>query len=227
MPGLGRLHVVDERDKRFMLPREAPEPTKLAYKHWAAPQALDQGKTSSCVGHGAHQLLRCSPIRNIKNIPNPFDIYNAAQLIDEWPGIDPEVEGTSVRAGVKVLQKQGYISTYRWAFDGATAVNHLLSVGPVLIGVDWYQGMMRTDEHHYIHPTGWLAGGHCVPVVGVNTIAKNPDKSVGFAVILNSWGPGWGSKGRAKISLHDFDALIRAQGEAAAVQEVLKPIPAA
>lgn len=226
-PGGGRLRSVDNRDRQYMLPpRGAGTPTIKSYKHWPAPAALDQGDSSSCVGHGCHQLLRCSPIRNTKNIPSPYDIYNAAQLIDEWPGTEPSYYGTSVRAGVKVLQKQGFVSSYRWAFDAATAVNHLLTVGPVISGTDWLEGMMATDKRGFIYNKGRMIGGHCVLITGCNVTEKCPDGTIGSVSLLNSWGPNWGVKGKAKLSIQSFDQLIRAQGEAAAVFEVYKPVTA-
>lgn len=223
-PGGGRLRKIDPRDRQYMLPPGAAvdQPTAKAYQHWPAPRALDQGNSSSCVGHACHALLRCSPIRNSKNIPDPYEIYNAAQLIDEWPGI--EYDGTSVRAGVRVLQKQGYISSYRWAFDGATAVNHILNVGPVVIGVDYYEGMMAVDKKGFVYPKGRMIGGHAVTVIGCNTLEKCPDGNTGSITYLNSWSESWGRKGRAKLSMQAFDQLIRANGEAAAVFEVYKPV---
>lgn len=226
-PGGGRLRSVDNRDLDHLLPpprAAAGTPTTKIYQHWRAPQALDQGRSSTCVGHGCHQLLRCSPVLNIKNIPDPYKIYNEAQLIDEWAGED--YDGTSVRAGIKYLAKQGYLSSYKWAFDGATAVNHILNVYPVVIGVDWFEGQMSCDKHGFIYPVGRPVGGHCVIAVGCNTLEKCPDGNIGSVTILNSWGTSWGNKGRAKLSMKAFDDLIRANGEAAAVFEVLKPVPA-
>ena len=163
-------------------------------------------------------------MRNVKNIPDPYQIYNAAQLIDEWPGAEPTYFGTSVRAGIKVLARQGYISNYRWAFDGATAVNHILTTSPVVIGVDWYEGQMACDKKGFIYPKGRMIGGHCVIAIGCNTLEKCPDGSIGSVTILNSWGKSWANKGRAKLTMQAFDQLIRANGEAAAVFEVYKPV---
>ena len=226
-PGGGRLPSVDKRDLDHLLPPPRAafgEPSTKVYQHWRAPQALDQGKTSSCVGHGCHHLLLCSPIRNIKNIPDPYQIYNEAQKIDEWVGED--YDGTSVRAGIKVLQKAGFIESYKWAFDGATAFNHILNVGPVVTGTDWTEGMMSVDKKGFIYPKGRMIGGHCVVWVGGNALEECPDGNIGSVTALNSWGPKWGRKGRAKLSLKAFDELIRANGEAAAVFEKLKPVPA-
>jgi hypothetical protein len=224
--GLGRIHAPDDRDRQFMLPRQAEVAPTVTYKYWTAPQPLDQGATSTCVGHGWFHYLKCSPVRNIEKIPSPYEIYDAAQLVDEWEGTD--YDGTSVRAGAKVLKARGYLSGYRWAFDGATVVNHLLTTGPAVIGTSWTEGMMSTDEQGFVYPRGRLVGGHCVVVIGTNTKAKCPDGRIGFATFLNSWSRDWGSlNGRGRIVLEDLDALIRDQGEACVATEVLKPVPVA
>ena len=224
MHGLGRLKSVDKDDLKYLLPRRAVAPPKVSYRYWQSPRALDQGSTSSCVGHGWNAYLRCSPIRNIDNIPDPFLIYREAQKIDEWPG--EAYEGTSVRAGAKFLRSQGFISSYSWAFDGPTAFNHLLSEGPVVVGWDFYSGMMDTDGKGFIYPKGRLVGGHCVTIIGINTLAKCPDGRIGHATGLNSWGVDWGAiGGRFRIALEDFDMLTKQQGEVCVAHEVLKPIP--
>jgi hypothetical protein len=224
MHGLGRLKSVDERDRNYLLPRRAVAPPKIHYKYWQSPTALDQGSTSSCVGHAWNVYLRCSPVRNTENIPDPYVIYNSAQLIDEWPGTD--YDGTSVRAGVKFLKSQGFVSSYSWAFDAATIVNHILSSGVAVIGVDWYEGQMDTDKQGFIYPKGRAIGGHAVCLVGCSTTMKCPDGKVGAVTGVNSWGTSWGSiNGRFRLSIEDLDKLIKAQGEACVAHEILKPIP--
>lgn len=224
--GLGRIHAPDDRDRQFMLPRQAEVAPTVTYKYWTAPQPLDQGATSTCVGHAFFHYLKCSPIRNVQNIPSPYEIYDAAQLVDEWPGT--AYDGTSVRAAAKVLKAKGYISSYRWAFDGATAYNHLLTTGPIVIGWSWYHGMMMTDEHGFIYPRGQMVGGHSTLICGINTTAKCPDGRIGFCTGLNSWSKDWGAiNGRYRIALEDFDTLTKDQGEVCVATEVLKPVPVA
>jgi hypothetical protein len=226
MHGLGRLKSVDERDRNYLLPRRAVAPPKISSKYWYIPPPLDQGSTSSCVGHAWFQYLRASPIRNKNNIPDPFEIYRQAQKIDEWPGEEPLYEGTSVRAGAKYLKANGFISSYSWAFDGATVINHLLSSSPVVIGVDWMEGMMSTDKKGFIYPRGRLLGGHAVVLNSVNTTGKCPDGRIGYCGFPNSWGREWGANGgRAFMALEDLDMLIKSQGEACVAHEILKPIP--
>ncbi len=223
-PGGGRLVAKDQRDHNHLLSFGQPaDLVEIAYKHWRAPPALDQGQTSSCVGHGVHQLLKCSPIRNVKNIPDPYWIYHEAQLIDEYPGEDPEILGTSLRAGIKVIQRRGYVQSYKWAFDLRSACNHVLTTGPLLLGLGWRTGMFKTDRDGLIRPTGRLEGGHCILMTGVNMVEKLADGRRGAATILNHWGQDWGNKGRAKIALDDLKWLLEEDsGEAMAVQEILK-----
>jgi hypothetical protein len=227
---LGRLPAADRNDQRYPLAAimgdVADQPLDITYKHWRAPPALDQGRTSSCVGHGVHQLLKCSPIRNIKNIPDPIWIYNQAQLIDEFPGIDPAIEGTSLRAGVKIAQREGYVKSYHWCWDIETANRYILTTGPLLLGVMWTAGMFKPDKNGFIYPTGRAMGGHCVLEVGLNLKEKAPDGRIGTCSIVNHWGLMWGRKGRAKMVLEDMAFLLREGGEAVAVQEILKPQPA-
>ena len=224
---LGRLPAVNPKDRNFPLSAIMQEPVGdyvlPDFRHWQAPPALDQGKTYSCVGHGVHQHLRCSPIRNIKNIPAPIQIYNEAQLIDEWAGEDPAVEGTSLRAGVKVIQRLGYVESYHWCWDIETANRYLLTTGPLLLGLSWYAGMFKPDRHGFIYPTGRAMGGHCVLEVGVNLTKKTPDGRKGSVTILNHWGLKWGRKGRAEMVMEDFASLLTDGGEAVAVKEILKP----
>jgi hypothetical protein len=47
---LDHIHIADERDRNYMLPRQAEEPPKIQYKHWGGPKALDQGKHHDLAG---------------------------------------------------------------------------------------------------------------------------------------------------------------------------------
>jgi hypothetical protein len=119
--GLGRLPARDERDRRFLLmehPR-AQTITKVLDKTWAFfSRPLDQGNTGTCVGHGWKHCLMAAPIvRKKDDKPSPFDIYDAAIKVDEFPDNDNDTDrqmGTSVRAGAKVLQTLGLLDEYAW-----------------------------------------------------------------------------------------------------------------
>lgn len=212
--GLGRLASLDERDRQFLLPRRASVRT---FQSWLAPgPVLDQGATSQCVAYSGGKYLLAHPVVN--RLPDLAQLYRECQQTDEWPGED--YDGTSVRALMKVLQRRGLISEYRWAFDVPTLTGTLLDRGPVVMGTTWTMDMFMPDRHGYIFPTGETVGGHAYILVACNMTRKNPDGSVGAVRMINSWGPGWGQSGRAWITLNSVKQLLDDWGEAAMATEL-------
>lgn len=219
---LGRRYEPDSRNDLFPV---RPLLLRVAYqipvsKVWDNLNVLDQGQEGSCVGHGfAGELLTTPYALPGVTHDDALQIYYKAQILDEYPGED--YEGTSVLAGVKALQSiyRG-VESYRWA----TSINDMVAVlgyhGPIVIGVNWYEGMFDTDEVGFIHVDGQINGGHCVLVRGVDIEAST-------FLIQNSWGLGWGIKGCAFISFDDMARLLHEQGEACVVihQEWWKKLP--
>ncbi len=216
--GHGRIRIVDERDHNHLMPRRA---SPVGRRTWWTPAPWDQGNSPMCVAYGTNRFLVSSPVRN-----KPFGfewLYYEAQKLDEWPG--ENYEGTSVRAAMKVLQREGLISGYEWAFDARPVVDHLLAVGPVVIGTAWDAELANPDKHSYISPGPNFAAatdGHCTVLVGADRIRKNPDGTFGAVRLFNSWGANWGDNGRAWVTFEDLDLMIRQGGEAAVATEVLK-----
>jgi hypothetical protein len=218
--GLGRQIAIDFRDRNYLLqpPKKTAKPTRRQ-RHWITNKALDQGDTSACVGYAGAQFLLSAPVKN-KLAQNPFELYRQCQRHDEWDGEEPTYYGTSVRALMKVLKAQGYISEYRWAFDAETVVNHVLNHSPVIVGTNWYNKMFYPDYTGFIQIGGRIAGGHAYMISGVNLDKLCPDYSRGAFRIINSWGREWGDKGRAWISIRDMSRLISEWGEACAASEI-------
>jgi hypothetical protein len=207
---LGRRVAEDRRDLRFLM-RTAitiPPPIAPSVSYRRGPQ-LNQGATSSCVGHGWRAWLSGEPIRQVKHGPDALTIYHAAQQVDEWPGAEPDYEGTSVRAGAKVLQQLGFIQSYLWAFTEDTTRAWVLSgLGGVVIGVNWYEAMFSPDPTSgFLTVDGAWAGGHCVWLRGFS------DKRQAYRV-QNSWGDGWGQQGQAWLRAADLQRLLHEAGEA-------------
>jgi hypothetical protein len=221
MPGLGRRFAEDQRDRGFLLARPITMPSG---SRWWYDRAYwgDQGDAPHCVGYAWAHLLEDAPVSRPGPVPfhEPGDIYFRAQLVDEWPG--ENYDGTSVRAGAKVCQELGYLSSYRWAFDLATVVDALLKHGPVVVGTNWYDSMFMTlrrkdAQGRYrqmlvITPGASVAGGHAYILNGVNTAAR-------IVRVKNSWGRSWASEGRAAMSFDTLERLIGEQGEAALPSE--------
>ena len=210
--GLGRLPAEDERDRNYLMASAVDDSTLRPYRFYSTGKILDQGSTSSCVGHAWRQWLSSALMRT-KSGPDPFDIYYQAQRHDEWPGED--YDGTSVRAGAKVLQTAGHISTYVWAFDAATMRRWLLNnKGTVVVGTWWFEKMFVPDGKGYLDPSGTPVGGHAYLVVGFSQ-PKNAFR------IVNSWGSDWGQNGRAWVRYNDMDFLVQEGGEACTAVEKL------
>lgn len=179
---------------------------------------LDQGETSTCVGHGWCNFLRCAPVRTKVGEPEAYNIYRGAVVLDPWkendaeaklPDASPKMEsGTTVHAGSQAVLNQGYLDSVAWAFSLQTAVEWVLTMGPLVIGINWYDSMFDANSKGVISisPGASLAGGHCLLWRGVNTSSAQ-------ALLTNSWGNTWAKKGDALISLKDMERLIHEQGE--------------
>jgi hypothetical protein len=210
---LARLRQFDERSKGYPI-RDMVKGRLPRSFTWACSQHLDQGQEGACVGFAlAHDLIaKPAPVRGITAEFAREKIYWQAQRDDQWeggayPGATPQYEGTSVLDGVKAIQKLGYITGYRWAFSLDDVVKTVSHFGPMVLGVNWYDGMFDTHSCGYLHLAGALAGGHAILCKGVNIAAR-------FFILHNSWGSKWGVKGDAKISWEDVERLLHEGGEA-------------
>jgi Papain family cysteine protease len=215
--GLGRRHAPDPRDANFPLRALLPAaPSIRTYRYWSANGWWgDQGRTPQCVAYAWAHWLEDGPVPQGGTPPilHPAAIYHDAQFMDEWPGED--YDGTSVRAGAKVLKTAGYIKEYRWASTMQEIVAALLDVGPVVVGFSWYEEMFKPDEASLIHIGGALAGGHAFVLDGISM----PHKLIRMK---NSWGRDWGNNGFAYLSIEDVDHLLHEDGEACLAVEIRK-----
>lgn len=214
---LGRLFAPNPEDNRYLLrslnPGAAAEARNVPYRYWYHENVLDQGDSSACTGAAAWQWLDMGPVRNLTK-PDFMTLYHRNQAEDEWPGAEPAYYGSSVRASFKVMKSLGFVNTYAWAFDLETLVNHVLTVGPAVLGTDWYTDMFHTDKEGFVHAGGRVAGGHAYAVKGASRVKKCPDGSLGALRCINSWSERFGQKGLFWLSFKDAAKLIADQGEA-------------
>jgi hypothetical protein len=209
---LDRLVEFDERSRSF--PISALTATKKPRSYtWRNTEWYDQRSEGACVAFALGHELNARPAE-VKSIPEPWlvkGVYWEAQRTDPWeggsyPGANPFYEGTSVLAGVKVLQKAGAFQEYRWAFSMNDIIMGVGYNGPAVIGVNWYEGMFNSDKNGFIRPTGFLGGGHAVMLKSVN-IRKR------IFTIRNSWGRSWGKNGDCYITFDDLSTLMHQRGE--------------
>ena len=219
----GRLVVPDERDRGFRMAALIPAAKRRAIirNWWDDGWWGDQGETSQCVAYAWDHWLCDGPIRQPAG-PNGYRymtaeaLYFAAQKVDEVPG--ENYEGTSVRAGAKVLASRCLIKSYYWAWDAGTVAQTIKYIGPVVVGTDWYEGMMTPNARGVIRARGQIVGGHAYVLNGVNTLTS-------LFRVKNSWGRAWGKDGHAYIPFADMQGLLAADGEACLAMELLRTGP--
>lgn len=217
---LGRVYIPDARDKKYLIKDIiGDQKPGIDFKYWW-PSAWwgDQGNTPQCVAYSWTHWLTEGSITHLKGQMkfkeppyNPSILYTEAQKVDEWPG--ENYDGTSVRAGAKILKSKGYIGSYSWAWDLQTTVNAILTQGPVVVGTWWKYDMFFPNKNGLITATGEDMGGHAYLLDGVNV-------NKGIIRIKNSWGREWGKNGFAYISFDDMEKLISEDGEVCLATEI-------
>lgn len=220
--GFGRRHAFDPRDRMHLMAVPPAAVITRRSRQWVMPKLpLDQGQLPQCVAYGWEHYLLASPIKN-KLYKTPQELYDEAQAADEWPGND--YDGTSVRAGAKVLQTATRLGEYKWAFDVDTLTKHVLVNGPAVMGTNWYEGMSEPIVVHgesWITTEGSVQGGHCYVIKGVSLDKKcHTCGGKGAARIYNSWGSSYGENGKVWLCLLQLDQLIAALGEACMATEL-------
>lgn len=212
--------VYDKKSKNFPVSAILPAEQELKYTRWEIGPIIDQGSEGACVGFGWTAETLAGPIRidlrdiqhDVPRDPTGFAhyVYKEAQQIDQWPGED--YSGTSVLAGAKVMMRLGVLHEYRWAFSVNDIIGTLMAHGPVVLGVNWYQGMYRAPDGK-LSIYGNKVGGHCILAVGYN---PSSEKFGGKQTIFlqNSWGLDWGIDGVAEMTVEDLQRLVDEGGEA-------------
>lgn len=169
---------------------------------------LDQGREGACTGFGTAHALATPPLPwSTVDTEMARALYLEAQRQDEWEGED--YSGSSINGVMKAARLAGYISEWYWC-QSLLEVRHALSNhGPVVIGVNWYEGMFDTDEQGSIHVTGQIMGGHALMLAGYKTLKD------GTRVyrLENSWGQDWGHNGGCWITESDLQRLLEEHGE--------------
>lgn len=194
----GRVHVPDSRDFDYLIKRRR---SARVSRTWALGPQLDQKSTPECVAFALAAMLLGDPI---KQFVNPHGLYEYAKFADEYAG--ENYDGTSVRAGAKVLAALGFIDKYKWAFSVDTMIGTVLEVCPMVVGTNWYAGMNKPDADGLMTPKGRLLGGHAWYIYGANTQTE-------LFNVRGSYGVAWAKRGNATISFDSMARLLKEDGE--------------
>lgn len=248
---LGRVYVEDARDKNFLMSRKIGEATTTptGKRLWSSPVQYDQGQQPACTGFSTSGALSDIYAAQQSGAIVMFDALRLYQWANTHDGIPGAHEGSTVRAAFQGLIRIGdqiihsnykgdsvgvfeRVKNYLWAdvskvdADINNLINWILTISPVVIGINWYNDMFTPDAKGFIHPNGSLAGGHAICIRGVN--ATDPNNT--YFVLKNSWGSGWGvtvhndftvdaktTGGDCLLSKEDLVKLLKENGEAGAL----------
>jgi hypothetical protein len=215
---LDRLPEFDEKSRQFPI-RTLVAQEPLRSRTFPCPAWLDQGSEGACVGFSWSHELNAYPARNVvdENFAR-YEVYRPAQRIDEWPGEEPAMSGTSVLAGARILKSLGYFDEFRWAFSVDESLR-AMPMGPQVIGVVWMGSMFNTRPSGLLEVSkdpNDIAGGHAICVRGLTLKPRLIGESRTLEPVIrlrNSWGKGWGKSGDCFIKVTDYEWLLKQQGE--------------
>lgn len=210
-PGMGRAFISHDERNRLYPVRALLGDAPIVERVHRRGAAYDQGSTSQCVAYTAKGMLNTAPFSafedyDVRSRYSTLDFYTGAQRNDEWPG--EAYDGTSGQGVLKYLQQRGLISEYRWCFGLDDVLRTVSHFGPVGVGAWWMSGMWDPDpETHLVSYSGSRVGGHQFEVMGVH-----PDEEE--VECMNSWGTGWGDRGRFRMKFDQFEALLNDYADA-------------
>lgn len=222
---LSRIAWFDDASHRHrvrdLLDLEQP----LQSKTWRCTTYLNQERQGACTGFAVAHGLAAEPDPVRTGIDASFareTVYWRAQQLDPfaggaYPGAQHYVAGSSILASAKVLVELGMIVEYRWAFGVDEVLRVISQLGPVVLGMQWYEGMSGPSCCGMLHPTGRRKGSHAILARGVDVRRKT-------ILLHNSWGREWGTRGTALLHWEDLRFLLDGSKEAEACVLIKRPI---
>lgn len=222
-PKMDRRVAFDERSRAYGIrPLVAGAVRQTTLHDVPRPLPLDQGSEGACVGFGWSAQLAVGPIFNPASNLYAQAYYQAARTIDQLAGrYFPD--GASVLAGAEVGRRRGLFTGYRWAFGVDDVIDTICAKGPVVLGLDWYEGMYQTEDEGRVRIHGARVGGHCILATGY--VHGHPRWGGNWVRWTNSWGHAYGVQGNGFIRVDDLAGLLAANGEACIADEVAPVIP--
>lgn len=187
-------------------------PLPASFKLTLLGPTLNQGDTGRCVafsGTGVRQQEE----RTDGDWPHgwpPLDeewLYTHAEAIDGLPGAPNDQRGTTIRAALQVLAKDGQplvgkpatasqfkIASYHAVPLTVDAIQRALFQlkTPVWIATSWFEPWFRPVDGVLPPRSGSVVGGHARFVFG-----WDDSVAAGAFLVRNSWGGSWGVNGNS------------------------------
>lgn len=183
---------------------------------WASRhEPLDQGVDGQCVGFATASLLGAAPIKHTVSKASAQQIFRKAQEMDQLAGLTEDT-GASLLGAMEACQKVGLFGSYVWCETVDDVIDWIVRRGPVLLGVNWYQSMDKPSGG-LLEIQGRVVGGHAIMANGY--WPRHPDFG-DVVVVTNSYGPGWGVRGRGFLPIDVLARLISEDGDAVAPTDI-------
>ena len=210
---LGRHVHFDERSRAF--PVELKKGAVIQTRTWnRTAKAFTQGELGSCTGNGAVGVICTEPYRQAGvryTEALARKVYGLATHMDTLTGVyPPDDSGSTVLGAMKALRDLKLAKGYHWCFGLDDVLKTLSTLGPVEVGLNWYEGFDKPDAQGLVKIGGSVRGGHAFEILGVDAERK-------LVHAINSWGPDWALHGRFSFSWKDLDRLLHEDGEASTV----------
>lgn len=205
---LGRHVQHDPRSKDYQVAHATALIRSARWKRHAP--AFDQGDLGECTAAATWGLLVTEPFFVPGRVPTPEDIeklYSAATRLDRLPGFWPPTDtGSSGLAAMHAASQAGLLDGYHHALTFAATLA-ALQRGPVITGVNWYDGFdTPRGDAALIEIAGEVRGGHEVVITELdveNSLVRG----------CNSWSEDWGDDGMFTMSFETWQRLLKEEGD--------------
>lgn len=218
----GRHVKHDPRSKDYSLKRilddifgdnDIPEKDAL-WKRMCPP--FNQGDIGSCTGNAECGLLMTEPFfvqgRNLTE-DDAVSLYSLATHIDPVDGesYPPDDTGSSGLDICKAAVEKQYITSYHHSFSFLHTRQYLGSVGPLIIGINWYDSFDTPNSSGVLSlpSSASVRGGHEIEIAGIDNEKQQIQA-------WQSWGEDWGDGGKMYFPFSVFEQLMDEDGDVTA-----------